>query len=72
MKSGIFYFISLIILSTVLFWFVGSLLKTNDPTIAFFLSMIVSHFILEKNEWVVDAYKESFLGKKTDYSNQDK
>lgn len=60
MKRGICYFIGLIIISVSLFWIASNLFHFHTNTlIAFFLAMIVSHLILEKNQWLIDAYKAS-------------
>ncbi|WP_047983463.1 hypothetical protein [Ornithinibacillus californiensis] len=52
MEKGIAYTLVLIFLSIVLFLVVTSILKTSHPSIVFFLSIITSHLILEKNQWV--------------------
>ncbi|KGX87672.1 hypothetical protein N783_09650 [Pontibacillus marinus BH030004 = DSM 16465] len=54
MRKGISYLFVLFIVSTILFLIVTNVFKTYTPTVAYLLSMIVSHLILEKNEWVID------------------
>ncbi|TFB23885.1 short-chain dehydrogenase [Filobacillus milosensis] len=53
MEKGVSYLLALIITSIILFIIVANIFNTDSPTIAFLLSMIVSHFILEKNEWII-------------------
>ncbi|GAA0485121.1 hypothetical protein GCM10008986_07970 [Salinibacillus aidingensis] len=63
MKKGLVYFIALIFLSVFLFRVVAGTLTTSFPTISFFLAMLVSHFILDKNQWIVDFYENAYSGK---------
>ncbi|GGM41282.1 hypothetical protein GCM10011351_29340 [Paraliobacillus quinghaiensis] len=62
MKKGIVYLITLIFLSIFLFVVVAGTLKTNFPTISFFLAMLISHFIIDKNQWIVDFYENAYSG----------
>ncbi|MDQ0352503.1 hypothetical protein J2R98_002348 [Alkalibacillus filiformis] len=55
MAKGMPYLFVLIVISIILFFIVTSIFETEAPAITFLLSMIVSHFILEKNEWVIDT-----------------
>ncbi|PKR76825.1 short-chain dehydrogenase [Halalkalibacillus sediminis] len=54
MVKGLSYLIVLIIVSTILFLTVSNIFRTDTPTVAFLLSMIVSHLILEKNNWLIN------------------
>ena len=56
MERGLAYLFTLVIVSTLLFLIVANVFKTDTPTIAYLLSMIVGHFILDKNEWVIDSF----------------
>jgi hypothetical protein len=64
MEKGIAYTLVLIFLSIVLFLVVTSILKTSYPSIVFFLSIITSHLILEKNQWVFE--KSSWIEDNSD------
>ncbi|MDV2582041.1 short-chain dehydrogenase [Alkalibacillus haloalkaliphilus] len=55
MARGMTYLFALILLSIILFLILTRIFETEAPAIAFLLSMVVSHFILEKNEWVIDT-----------------
>ena len=59
MKQGISYLFGLILISSLLFWIANNVFDTDNPLIAFFLAMIVSHLILEKNQWLIDFENES-------------
>ncbi|WP_017185543.1 hypothetical protein [Alkalibacillus haloalkaliphilus] len=54
MARGMTYLFALILLSIILFFIVTGIFETDIPAITFLLSMIVSHLVLEKNEWVID------------------
>lgn len=60
MKKGISYLFLLLTLSYLLFWFLEAEFATNNHMIAYLLAMIVTHFILERNEWLAELlYKQS-------------
>jgi predicted tellurium resistance membrane protein TerC len=52
--------ITLFVLSSLLFLVVANILKTNEPTISFFLSLIATHLILEKNTLIYEKVEEMF------------
>lgn len=47
-KRQITYIIKIFILSFLLFSVIGSIFKTEDGTISYFLSLISSHFIVKE------------------------
>ncbi|WP_102027848.1 short-chain dehydrogenase [Salirhabdus sp. Marseille-P4669] len=66
MARGIIYTILLFLISVFLFLIVTSILTTGLPTISFFLSVFVSHIILDKNKWLVDLLVGVYGGEKSD------
>lgn len=62
MKRGIVHIVSILLFSIVLFQIVTSSLHTNYPAISFFLAMIISYLIIEKNQWIVDSFIKLLKG----------
>ncbi|MFD1018624.1 short-chain dehydrogenase [Thalassobacillus hwangdonensis] len=60
MIRGVIYIGWLFFLSIVLFYFAASVLKTETPLMNYFLAMIVTHLVLEKNPWLIDLVQEMF------------
>ncbi len=56
MKRGIAHIVSILLFSIVLFKIVTSSLHTDNPANSFFLAMIISYLIIEKNQWIVDSF----------------
>ncbi|SEA98931.1 hypothetical protein SAMN05421743_11237 [Thalassobacillus cyri] len=65
MVKGLIYTISLLILSVLLFYIVNQSLLAETSSIAFFLAMIVSHLILEKNQWFIEVLTKEITASKT-------
>ncbi|MFG6117149.1 short-chain dehydrogenase [Halobacillus sp. MO56] len=65
MVKGLIYTISLFTLSVLLFYIVNQALYAEASTIAFFLAMIVSHLILEKNQWFIEVLAKEITASKT-------
>ncbi|MDQ0160777.1 hypothetical protein J2S77_002784 [Alkalibacillus salilacus] len=53
MKNGLLYILTLLLLSCLIYFLVTNLLANSFPSITFLLSMLVSHFIIERNEWMM-------------------
>ncbi len=60
MKRGIAYIMSLLITSIILYQLVTGILYTNLPTVSFFVSIIVSYLIIQKNQWIIDSFMKLF------------
>ncbi|WP_051353088.1 hypothetical protein [Thalassobacillus devorans] len=65
MVKGLIYTISLVVLSVLLFYIVNQALYVEASSIAFFLAMIVSHLILEKNQWFIEVLAKEITASKT-------
>lgn len=62
MREGIAYLTGLLIVATLLYnVVVNSVYDNNMPAISFFLALLVSHFILEKNVWFVKHISEKWF-----------
>ncbi|WLD94745.1 short-chain dehydrogenase [Alkalihalobacillus sp. AL-G] len=53
-RKGLIRLGLLLVGSIFLFLAVGNILKTNDGSVSYFLSLISTHLILSKNEWIID------------------
>jgi hypothetical protein len=57
MSRGLTYLVFLFLFSFLLFVCLTKVLGgTNEPVISFLLTLLTTHFILDKNEWIVDQF----------------
>ncbi|WP_232214225.1 short-chain dehydrogenase [Bacillus sp. SG-1] len=64
MKESTAYLTILLVFSFFLFLLITGLFETQEPAIVFLLSIIAVEKLLEKNQWLLDAYVKSYNSNK--------